>query len=74
MVEEIATVSRRLIQLGVLDVVFVGGATVGLLLTDSAAPSARPTLDVDVVTPVSSEVAFHEIEQTMYRTGMVARS
>ena len=35
-------------------VVFIGGATTGLLLTDSAAPEVRSTTDVDVIVPVSS--------------------
>ena len=29
--------------------VFVGGATIALLLTDPAAPEVRPTNDVDVI-------------------------
>ncbi len=31
------------------EVVFVGGATLGLLVSDPAAPMVRPTDDVDVV-------------------------
>ena len=31
------------------EVVFVGGATVGLWITDPAAPPPRPTVDVDVI-------------------------
>ena len=30
-------------------VVFLGGATTGLLITDPAAPPIRPTEDVDVI-------------------------
>ena len=71
MVEEIATVAKGLAALGMDDVVFVGGATVGLLLTDPAAPSARPTFDVDVVTPVPSKVAFHQLEQKLLAAGYV---
>lgn len=48
---------------------FVAGATVEPLLTDPAAPAARPTLDVDVVTPVSSRVAFQEIEHRLRAAG-----
>lgn len=69
MVEAIATVAKRLAALNVEGVVFVGGATVELLLTDPAAPSARPTLDVDVVTPVSSRRTFYEIEQKLRAAG-----
>ena len=36
------------------EVVFVGGAVVGLLLTDPAAPRPRPTKDVDVIVEVAS--------------------
>ena len=36
------------------DVVFVGGATVGLLITDPAAPRVRPTKDVDVIVEVAT--------------------
>jgi len=35
-------------------VVFVGGAVVDLLITDPAAPSVRPTKDVDVIVEVTS--------------------
>jgi predicted nucleotidyltransferase len=68
-IEAIAKVAERLSQLGAEGVVFVGGATVGLLLTDPAAPAARPTLDVDVVTPVPSKSAFHELEQKLLAAG-----
>lgn len=40
------------------DVVFLGGATVGLLITDSAAPRVRPTKDVDVVVEVASYAEY----------------
>ena len=36
------------------DMVFVGGATMGLLITDPAAPKVRPTDDVDLVVEVAS--------------------
>ena len=36
------------------DVVFVGGAVVGLLITDSAAPPVRVTKDVDCIIEVAS--------------------
>ena len=38
-------------------VVFVGGATVPLLVTDAAAGVDRPTIDVDVVVEVLAERA-----------------
>jgi hypothetical protein len=39
------------------EVVFVGGATVELWITDPGAPPARPTKDVDVVVEVASRGA-----------------
>lgn len=51
------------------ELVFVGGATVGLLLTDPAAEEPRPTLDVDLVTPASSRVAFQNLEDRLYKLG-----
>lgn len=44
------------------EVVFVGGATVGVWITDPAAPETRPTLDVDVVVEVTSRGRFAEFE------------
>lgn len=36
--DNLGRVARSLLELGVTDVVFVGGATIGLYLTDPAAP------------------------------------
>lgn len=46
------------------DVVFVGGATVTLWITDPGAPPVRPTkdVDVDVVVGVATRSAFHAFE------------
>lgn len=51
------------------ELVFVGGATVGLLLTDQAADAPRPTLDVDVATRVPTRAAFNQLEQRLYELG-----
>jgi predicted nucleotidyltransferase len=40
------------------EVVFVGGATLGLLISDAAAPRVRPTDDVDIVVEVMSYVDY----------------
>lgn len=69
MPEEIAVVARILAQLGMDDVVFVGGATVGLFLTDPSSPEARHTLDVDVITPVTSRSAFYTLEERLRAAG-----
>lgn len=44
------------------EVVFVGGATVTLWITDPGAPPVRPTKDVDVVVEVTTSSAFHDFE------------
>ncbi|MEX2194276.1 MAG: nucleotidyl transferase AbiEii/AbiGii toxin family protein [Thermoleophilaceae bacterium] len=47
------------------DVVFVGGATLTLWITDPGAPPLRPTKDVDVVVEVTTRTAFHEFERRL---------
>jgi Nucleotidyl transferase AbiEii toxin, Type IV TA system len=44
------------------EVVFVGGATVVLWITDSAAPPPRPTKDVDVIVEVTTRGGFYAFE------------
>jgi predicted nucleotidyltransferase len=44
------------------EVVFVGGATVELWITDPGAPPVRPTQDVDIIVEVTTRLAFHEFE------------
>ncbi|MEA2128976.1 MAG: hypothetical protein QOJ85_1867 [Solirubrobacteraceae bacterium] len=41
------------------EVVFVGGATVGLWITDPAAPDPRPTKDVDVIVEVTTRREYN---------------
>lgn len=50
-------------------VVFVGGATVGLWITDPAAPPVRPTDDVDVVVEVTTRTAFYDFEAKLREAG-----
>ena len=45
------------------EVVFLGGASIVLWITDPAAPTPRPTKDVDVVVEVSSRFEFHAFER-----------
>jgi predicted nucleotidyltransferase len=49
--------------------VFVGGATVDLLLTDGAAQTARPTEDVDTIINVTSKHAYDQISQVLMTLG-----
>jgi predicted nucleotidyltransferase len=49
--------------------VFVGGATVDLLLTDQAAQAARPTEDVDTIIHVTSKHAYDQISLQLIDLG-----
>ncbi|HEV3046176.1 MAG TPA: hypothetical protein VGY13_02335 [Solirubrobacteraceae bacterium] len=51
------------------DVVFLGGASIVLWITDPAAPAPRPTKDVDVVVEVTSRAAFHTFEERLRSLG-----
>ncbi len=44
------------------EVVFVGGATLTLWITDPGPPAVRPTKDVDVVAEVTSWTGFRKLE------------
>jgi hypothetical protein len=50
-------------------VIFVGGATVGLWITDPAAPPVRPTDDVDVVVEVATRSGFYDFEAKLREAG-----
>ena len=52
-------------------VVFLGGAVTGLLLTDPAAPPARSTEDVDVVVSVASYSQYARLEEALRGRGFV---
>jgi hypothetical protein len=50
--------------------VFVGGCTTGLFLTDPAAGSARPTKDVDAIVDVTSYAKYNSIAQRLRQLGL----
>ncbi len=52
-------------------VVFVGGSTAGLLLTDPVAEGVRPTLDVDAVVEARDLIHFYRIEDQLEQSGFV---
>lgn len=52
-------------------VVFVGGSTAGLLLTDPLAEGVRPTVDVDAVVQVDSLAHYYRIEGQLEQRGFV---
>jgi hypothetical protein len=51
------------------EVVFLGGATIPLWITDPGAPPPRPTKDVDVVVECATTSDFHEFESKLRERG-----
>lgn len=49
--------------------VFVGGCATGLMITDPAAPAARPTRDVDVIVEVGALLDYREIGRELQAKG-----
>ncbi|WDS37225.1 hypothetical protein [Pseudoxanthomonas sp.] len=52
-------------------VVFVGGSTAGLLLTDPLAESVRPTLDVDAIVQADTLMQFYRVEAQLEQRGFI---
>jgi len=53
------------------NVVFVGGCTAGLLLTDSAVEGIRPTKDVDAIVEAATLRQYYELESRLPALGFV---
>ncbi len=51
------------------EVVFTGGASVGLLITDPAVPAVRPTLDIDVIVEVASLAEYYRLQERLRAKG-----
>lgn len=58
-------------RLGALteQLVFVGGSTTGLFITDPLLPPVRATRDVDVITEASSRQDYHQLEDSLRSLG-----
>ena len=53
------------------EVVFLGGATVELWISDAAAPEFRPTIDVDVVVEVVTQPDYYRFQDRVIDAGFV---
>ena len=53
------------------ELVFVGGCTTGLFITDPAAGGIRPTKDVDAIVDVTSYAEYTELAERLRRLGLV---
>ena len=51
------------------DVVFLGGCTTGLFITDPGYPDVRYTLDVDCIVDVISLNGYHQLEKKLAKRG-----
>jgi len=67
----IELLERGAAALGALrqEVVFVGGATITLWITNPGAPPPRPTKDVDVIVEVTTRLGLHEFEARLRDAG-----
>ena len=53
------------------EMVFVGGAVAGLLITDPAMPAIRPTEDVDMICQALVRADYHRVEVRLRERGFV---
>jgi hypothetical protein len=51
------------------ELVFVGGSTTALLITDKAAADVRPTYDVDAIAEISSYAAYADFSDRLRKCG-----
>lgn len=51
------------------ELVFVGGAVAGLLITDPGQPAIRPTEDVDLIVHTTVRANFHRVETLLRQQG-----
>lgn len=51
------------------ELVFVGGCSTGLLITDKAAADVRPTLDVDAIAEITSYVGYIALSERLKKLG-----
>lgn len=65
MLEFVATKLGEMIN----DVVFLGGCTTGLFITDPIFPDVRYTLDVDCIVDVVSLHQYHQTEKKLTKLG-----
>jgi hypothetical protein len=51
------------------ELVFVGGCSTGLLVTDRAAADVRPTTDVDAIAEITSYVGYIGLSERLKKLG-----
>ncbi len=63
------TETARLLKPLLDEIVFVGGCTTALLITDQGAAEVRPTYDVDVIAEITSKVEYLRFSSRLRRLG-----
>ena len=66
---ELLAEAARLLKPLLGELVFVGGSTTALLITDKAAAEVRPTYDVDAIAEISSYAAYADFSERLSRCG-----
>lgn len=61
--------AARLLKPLLGELVFVGGSTTALLITDKAAAEVRPTYDVDAIAEITSYAAYADFLQRLRKCG-----
>lgn len=67
----LAAVARKLPVEIRQQAVFLGGAVVGCLVTDTGAADVRPTYDVDLIVDVASRSEYRRLEEQLRKCGFV---
>lgn len=63
------TETARLLKPLLSELVFVGGSTTSLLITDRAAAEVRPTYDVDAIAEITSYAAYADFSERLRKLG-----
>jgi hypothetical protein len=63
------THAARLLTPLLNELVFVGGSTTSLLITDRAAAEVRPTYDVDAIAEITSYAAYADFSERLRKLG-----
>ncbi len=66
---QLLTDAAKLLRPILGELVFVGGCTTALLITDKAAADVRPTFDVDAIAEITSYAAYAEFSERLRRLG-----
>jgi hypothetical protein len=62
---ELLADAARLLEPLLGELVFVGGSTTAILITDKAAAEVRPTYDVDAIAEITSCAAYADFSQRL---------